>query len=48
MIQFAGCGVAMGNAIEALKAHADDITATNEEDGVAGWIEAHWESFLEE
>lgn len=46
MLQFAGCGVAMGNAIDTLKAQADDITATNEEDGVAGWIEAHWELFM--
>ena len=45
MIQFAGCGVAMGNAIDALKAQANDVTLTNEEDGVAGWIEAHWEVF---
>lgn len=45
MIQFAGCGVAMGNAIDALKAQANDVTVTNEEDGVAGWIEAHWEMF---
>jgi len=45
MLQFAGCGVAMGNAIEALKTQADDVAATNEEDGVAGWIEAHWTLF---
>ena len=45
MMQFAGCGVAMGNAIAALKAQANDVAATNEEDGVAKWIEAHWELF---
>ena len=45
MIQFAGCGVAMGNAIEALKVQANDVTMTNEEDGVAQWIEAHWNLF---
>lgn len=45
MIRFAGCGVAMGNAIDALKAQADDVTTTNEEDGVAGWIEKHPEVF---
>lgn len=45
MFQFAGCGVAMGNAIEALKEIAKDVTETNEEDGVARWIEAHWELF---
>lgn len=45
MFQFAGCGVAMGNAIGALKEIAKDVTLTNEEDGVAGWIEVHWELF---
>lgn len=45
MIRFAGCGVAMGNAIDALKELANDVTATNEEDGVAKWIEAHADLF---
>lgn len=45
MIRFAGCGVAMGNAIDALKAQADDVAATNEEDGVAKWIESHRDMF---
>jgi len=35
MLKFAGCGVAMQNAIEPLKPVADFITRTNEEDGVA-------------
>lgn len=35
MVNYAGLGVAMGNAFEELKAVADFITATNEEDGVA-------------
>lgn len=35
MIKFAGVGVAMGNAIDSLKEIADDITDTNENDGVA-------------
>lgn len=35
MLQAAGLGVAMGNADPALKASADAVTATNEEDGVA-------------
>jgi len=39
MIQYAGLGVAMGNAIEELKAEADYITLTNEEEGVAHVIE---------
>lgn len=45
MIQFVGCGVAMGNANQKLKEIANDSTVTNEEDGVAGWIEAHWADF---
>ncbi len=39
MIEFAGVGVAMGNAIAAVKAAADLITVTNEKDGVAKVIE---------
>ena len=39
MIQFAGLGVAMGNAFEEVKEAADYITHDNEEDGVAHVIE---------
>ena len=39
MIHMAGIGVAMGNAVEALKAEADYVTVTNDEDGVADAIE---------
>ncbi len=39
MIRFAGLGVAMANAEEAVKAEADYITASNEEDGVADVVE---------
>ena len=39
MIQAAGCGVAMGNARKEIKAAADYITASNDEDGVARFIE---------
>ena len=39
MIRFAGLGIAMGNASDDLKAVADFITATNEEDGVAKVLE---------
>lgn len=39
MIQMAGIGVAMGNALESLKAGADYVTCTNDEDGVAKAIE---------
>ena len=35
MLQFAGIGVAMGNATDELKAQADYVTDTNENDGVA-------------
>jgi hydroxymethylpyrimidine pyrophosphatase-like HAD family hydrolase len=39
MITHAGLGVAMGNAIPAIKAVAQYVTRTNEEDGVADAIE---------
>lgn len=39
MIEYAGLGVAMGNASEQLKAAANYITDTNEEEGVAKVIE---------
>lgn len=39
MIEYAGLGVAMGNATDEVKAVADYITLTNEEDGVAHIIE---------
>ena len=34
MIDFAACGVAMGNAQQPVKDAADYITATNDEDGL--------------
>lgn len=39
MIEAAGLGVAMGNAVEEVKAAADYVTLSNEEDGVAAVIE---------
>lgn len=39
MIKFAGLGVAMANAQEEVKAAADYITLSNEEDGVADLVE---------
>lgn len=39
MIQVAGTGVAMGNANDTVKSHADYITATNDEDGIVEVIE---------
>ena len=41
LIQRAGRGVAMANARNSLKIIADDITLTNEENGVAHYIEQH-------
>lgn len=35
MVKYAGIGVAMGNAVQALKDIADDITLSNDEDGIA-------------
>jgi len=39
MLAFAGIGIAMGNAVDKLKAIADDTTLSNDEDGVAHWLE---------
>ncbi|MDT8859606.1 Cof-type HAD-IIB family hydrolase [Alkalihalobacillus sp. MEB130] len=39
MIEYAGQGVAMGNGIEELKNLANSITLTNEEDGIAVYLE---------
>lgn len=39
MLQLAGLGVAMGNAPDSVKAVADYVTATNDEDGAARAIE---------
>lgn len=39
MIAFAGHGVAMGNSPEEVKAEANEVTATNNEDGVAVVLE---------
>lgn len=39
MISAAGCGVAMGNASESVKATANYVTATNDENGVAQTID---------
>ncbi|MBR4863186.1 MAG: HAD family phosphatase [Oscillospiraceae bacterium] len=41
MLQAAGAGVAMGNATENVKAAADCVTATNNEDGIALWLEPY-------
>ena len=39
MIDWAGLGVAMGNAIEPLKTAADDVTKGNEEDGIGLYLQ---------
>ena len=41
MIEYAGMGVAMGNAIDEIKALANFITTTCDEDGVAVAVETH-------
>jgi hydroxymethylpyrimidine pyrophosphatase-like HAD family hydrolase len=43
MLAFAGYGVAMGNACDELKAMADEITATNNEDGIAVTLARHFD-----
>jgi hypothetical protein len=42
MVEFAGLGVAMGNAVTEVKKVADVITDTNDEDGVARAIEHYF------
>ena len=39
MLKLCGKGIAMGNAIEEVKRVASDITLTNDEDGVAIYLE---------
>ena len=39
MLNAAGTGVAMGNASDHVKAAADEVTLTNEQDGVAAAIQ---------
>lgn len=41
MIKYAGIGVAMANATDELKAVADEITLSNEEDGIAAALAKH-------
>lgn len=38
MLKFSGTGVAMGNAVDELKRHANFITNTNVEDGIANFL----------
>ncbi|GGE51028.1 haloacid dehalogenase [Pullulanibacillus camelliae] len=39
MLQYVGQGVAMGNAISALKAIANAVTSSNDEEGIADYLE---------
>ena len=39
LLQWCGIGVAMGNAIDEVKAAADQVCDTNENDGIAKWLE---------
>ncbi len=41
MLEYAGIGVAMGNAVDSLKAIADEVTLSNEEDGIAVTLEKY-------
>lgn len=41
IINFAGIGVAMGNAVDELKKAADEITLSNDEDGIAHVLEKY-------
>lgn len=41
MLSWAGLGIAMGNATDAVKAIADDVTSTNDQDGLALAIQKH-------
>ena len=38
MLEYAGIGIAMENALDEVKAAADFVCASNDEDGVAEWI----------
>ena len=41
MLDWAGIGVAMENALDDIKAVADEVCPGNEDDGIAAWIEAN-------
>lgn len=41
MLRWAGIGVAMGNAVDETKAAADEVTLSNEEDGIAASLAKH-------
>ncbi len=39
MLELCGLGIAMGNAIDAVKEKADVVIGSNDEDGIAAFIE---------
>lgn len=41
MLRVCGCAVAVANAIDEVKAIADDICPANDDDGLAHWLEEH-------
>ena len=43
MMAWAGRGVAVANAPEDVRAQADEVTASNDEDGVGHWIRRYLE-----
>ena len=47
MLKYAGVGVAMGNAHDVVKESADEVTGTNEEDGVVSVIERYFTKEIE-
>jgi len=46
LIKYAGIGVAMGNAVEELKDIADEVTLSNEENGIAECLLKHIDELL--
>ena len=46
MLKYCGIGVAMGNALDEVKAAADQICDTNENDGIAKWLESREEIWM--
>lgn len=42
MLEICGTGVAMGNSIDEVKRIADAVTCSNDEDGVAKYLEEHY------
>lgn len=41
IMESVGCSIAMGNALEVVKEKADYVTLSNNEDGIAAFLEEH-------